>query len=218
MRAPFLAVAMLVMPSAVHAQSPPRRELTGMVAVQVVTTTDGSPADRRVCGADSRDMERRALSVLGRTPLVAAPAGEAIGEAVRSHPDYQRLLAARQAAREAARRAAEPDAMREARRDEEAASAALSTWEEPPILILSSLLLQVGRGVCAEYISLEVTSPVEPTRVVGTGASTTASVTLFLRGSLISGSGAGFRERRGRVIDELLGDFVTAWADRNRSR
>lgn len=217
LRAHLVAAAMLAAAGA-QAQVPARRELAGMVAVQVVATTDGSPADRRACGADSRDMERRALALLGRTRLVAAPASGAIEEAVRRHPDYRRLLAARQAAAAAASHATDADALRAARREEEAYRRELATWEEPPTLILSSVSLQVTRGLCAEYVSLEVTSPVEPTRVLGTGASTTGSVTLFLRGSMISGAGANFRERRARVIEEQVRDFIDAWAARNPPR
>lgn len=162
-------------------------------------------------------MERRVLAVLAPTRLVAAPGARAVADAVQVHPEYQRLAAAHRAA-EAARRAAAPEARLEAQRAEDAAQRALTPWEEPPLLILSAISLVVSRGVCAEYLAFEVTGRVEPTRVVGTGASTTGSVTLFLRAAMISGPASNFRARRGRVIEEMARDFAESWSQSNPPR
>lgn len=201
-------------PANADAQTRPRAELNGMVAVAVVATSDGSPADRRACGAEVGDMERRVLTALAPTRLVAARGARAVTDAVEVHPEYQRLAAAHRAA-EAASRAAPPEARREAQRAEDAARRALTPWEEPPLLIVSAISLVVSRGVCAEYLGLEVTGRVEPTRVVGTGASTTGNVTLFLRAAMISGPASAFRARRGRVIEDMARDFAGAWAQSN---
>ncbi|MBR0662572.1 hypothetical protein [Neoroseomonas oryzicola] len=212
----LLAACAATLPPA-HAQSRPRPELNGMVAVAVVATTDGSPADKRACGADAGEMERRVLAVLAPTRLLAAPGVRAVADAVQVHPEYQRLSAAHRAA-EATRRAAAPEARLEAQRAEEAAQRALTPWEEPPLLIVSAISLVVSRGVCAEYLGLEVTGRVEPTRIVGTGAPTTGSVTLFLRAAMISGPASNFRARRARVLEEMVGDFARTWEQSNPAR
>jgi hypothetical protein len=212
---PIFLTAALALAGPADAQSPQTTAtLHGSVAVSILVPPDMNEGGRVACDSDNTDTERRIQFILNQTRLLPFIGFER--RVVDNHPEFRRLLAAREAEMQALPPAVRsmPERLADAL---ERASRPIIPWENPLTLLVNTITQPGGLG-CVQSINFVVSVWVQPRRILSGQAPPpwTMSVPVFQTNALLHGPTPTARANRNRVIEDITRDFANAWAEANR--
>ena len=192
----------------------PVYELRGAVAVflRSARTEHLDERSRRACAADDVDINRRIQFLLGQTRLVVATDRAAFER----HPEFQRLVAAKEVAARALPQAVTSSLERHLAALQQL-EVPLDPWRHPLHLRVTMLSFATRGGECAQSINFTVFATVVDTRVRSSTARTSIGfLPIFSRDTLLVGYDSEARPERIEIIEGYVRDFANAWVEANR--